>query len=381
MVKTMPTIHTFMTKEDERVFTQLVVERFPDVIIIDHFIWPTPAPEIKNSIDDCSSSSVVILKPDIVTIASYSKRVRLREESNGYEGARIGPGLIQFLRSKHADYDPQSLQNGRLSATYDPKRDQAMDIFVKSVYKIFKKYQVKLYCINRDTGEIGDKANASFFSWSDAARSYDGKDGCYLTCHKLLYFVPAPSASEGDAAVATNIGKSVVPGRLSYEESWKRVNDPDDISPPPVPSRMPRYDDDILGISFFRTLVEKEDLSCLTLPRTFFGRSEINETSFRNTDLSESSMCWNDFIEVDFSEASLVGCDARKSTFSKVTFTSADLSRADFRGSTFEDCDFAGAHMHDTILTREQGKGLVLSNRQETDIAWTDEAGQEPDGG
>jgi uncharacterized protein YjbI with pentapeptide repeats len=77
---------------------------------------------------------------------------------------------------------------------------------------------------------------------------------------------------------------------------------PDSEPAPPIPQRKPRYDDDeTLGVSFFRTRVAG-DLSGLTLPRTFFGRSEIKGASFRGTDLRESRLCWNDFIDVDFSE-------------------------------------------------------------------------------
>jgi hypothetical protein len=37
--------------------------------------------------------------------------------------------------------------------------------------------------------------------------------------------------------------------------------------------------------------------------------------------------------------------------------------------------------MHGTIMTREQGAGLVLSSQQKSEIVWTDDAGEEPDGG
>src|SRR5260221_12096490 len=116
MATKMPTIETFMTKEDERSFSKLITERFPDVTIIDKFIWPTPVPVVHGSIADCSSSSVAILKTGITSLDFFSKNwIRRREESNGYEGAGIGPGIIEYLRSEDADYDPGSLRNGRLS--------------------------------------------------------------------------------------------------------------------------------------------------------------------------------------------------------------------------------------------------------------------------
>src|SRR5689334_22012247 len=101
---------------------------------------------------------------------------------------------------------------------------------------------------------------------------------------------------------ATN-SSSMAHTRASYEDSVRRLQK-DYLGPgeiPPMPKRMPRYDDERLGVAFFRTFVgEHDDLSNLTLPRTYFGRSEINDALFCNTDLTESSLCWNDFIDVDF---------------------------------------------------------------------------------
>jgi uncharacterized protein YjbI with pentapeptide repeats len=156
---------------------------------------------------------------------------------------------------------------------------------------------------------------------------------------------------------------------------------PDSEPAPPIPQRKPRYDDDeTLGITFFRTRVT-DDLSGLTLPRTFFGRSEISGTSFRSTDLRESRLCWNDFIDVDFSEAILSDTDLRASLFERVSFAKADLALADLRQCTFTNCIFDGALMKGTILTRRQGKTLSLSASQLSEISWTDDEGEEPGGG
>ena len=69
-----------------------------------------------------------------------------------------------------------------------------------------------------------------------------------------------------------------------------------------------------MGLSFFRTFVGNGELDSLTIPRTFFGRSEKRAISFKNTDLSESCLCWSDFIDVDFTDVNLpaVGGEVRK---------------------------------------------------------------------
>jgi uncharacterized protein YjbI with pentapeptide repeats len=123
------------------------------------------------------------------------------------------------------------------------------------------------------------------------------------------------------------------------------------------------------------------DLSGLTLPRTFFGRSEIKGASFRGTDLRESRLCWNDFIDVDFSETILSDADLRASLFERVSFAGTDLRSADLRRSTFTNCVFDRASMKGTILTRRLGKTLSLSGSQLSEINWTDDDGEEPVGG
>lgn len=166
--------------------------------------------------------------------------------------------------------------------------------------------------------------------------------------------------------------------RLDYEASCLRL----DLKPvPPIPDHRPRYDDEEpLGVNFFRTLVEG-DLSGLTLPRTFFGRSDIKEASFANTDLNESTLCWNDFVEVCFDKADLSRSDLRASMFENVSFRQSNLHSADMRHSTFINCRFDGANMKGTILSRQRSKILSLSFVQRLEIRWVNEEGDEPDGG
>ncbi|WP_217473774.1 pentapeptide repeat-containing protein [Burkholderia lata] len=135
-------------------------------------------------------------------------------------------------------------------------------------------------------------------------------------------------------------------------------------------------------MSFFRVFLgDREDMSNLTLPRTFFGRSEFSGVCFFNTELTESNLCWNDFIDVDFSNAVLTRSDLRASLFDRVRFTGADLSFADLRQSSFVQCDFGEAIMTGVIMTQAGGKTLELSEKQRQEIAWTDNEGPEPAGG
>jgi len=174
--------------------------------------------------------------------------------------------------------------------------------------------------------------------------------------------------------------------RLPYEESCDRLRELGLLArndPSPMPERLPRCDDEeALGVNIFRTrLASPLDLSDLSLPRTFFGRSEVNGVLFRNSDLRESNLCWNDFVGVDFTGADLERSDMRSSLFSGVRFVGANLQKADLRRSTFLDCIFESAVMRGAALTTGQGKTMQLSDTQKLEIDWHDQDGPNPEGG
>src|ERR1043166_7617854 len=168
--------------------------------------------------------------------------------------------------------------------------------------------------------------------------------------------------------------------RLSYDLSCARLREIGLLrrdEHPPMPERVPKYDDDEpLGVNIFRTRLDDGiDLSDLTLPRTFFGRSEINGVLFRNSDLRESNLCWNDFKGTDFSEADLSGSDMRSSLFKNVLFVTSNLNGTDLRRSAFIDCSFELAKMKGAVLTHQQGTMIHLSSMQIADVDWRHESG------
>jgi uncharacterized protein YjbI with pentapeptide repeats len=173
--------------------------------------------------------------------------------------------------------------------------------------------------------------------------------------------------------------------RLDYRKSILRLQELRLLQSnelPPMLDRMPQPFDEVSpGLGFYKTLVSDADLSNLTIPRTFFGRSEIKNVGFQNSDLSESNLRWNDFVDIDFTSARLTGADLRASLYTRVNFTRADLRGADMRMSDFENCIFEHATMDGAVLTRKRGKGLALSAVQQGAIAWCDDDGPTPTGG
>ena len=172
--------------------------------------------------------------------------------------------------------------------------------------------------------------------------------------------------------------------RQSYEQSCRKLQEAGWLKPgviPTLPERCPRYNDKApLGVRFFRTRVTG-DFSGMSIPRTFFGRSEIIAASFKNCDLSESNLCWSDFITVDFSGCDLHASDLRAAIFNGVSFAGCDLRDCDLRRSTFEDCNFQGADLRGAKLTRGHAAKLNLTPRQKESVAWQADSGEQPGGG
>ncbi len=172
----------------------------------------------------------------------------------------------------------------------------------------------------------------------------------------------------------------------SYEESLQILRQRKIIGQdesPPQPSAMPQPEDENpLGLSFYRMgFDDGADLSGISIARTFFGRSEIANVSFRGSNLTESNLRWNDFINVDFSNAVLSNADLRASEYVRVKFDGADLSGADLRYSGYEDCTFTGAILRGAKLAEDQKNQLNLDDEQKNQVSWQADHGPEPSGG
>jgi len=176
---------------------------------------------------------------------------------------------------------------------------------------------------------------------------------------------------------------SHMPQRKSYEDSCRelqRLQILEEGEIPPLPSQSPRLDDEEpFGLRFFRTELSEAKLDELTLPRTFFGRSEAREVSFCGTDLSESAANWNDFVEVDFRDADLSRSDFRGCTFQEVRFAGTSLRNVDFGHCSFTECDFSDADLTGAKLTAETAATLSLSAGQMSVIDLQTNDGEEPD--
>jgi hypothetical protein len=124
--------------------------------------------------------------------------------------------------------------------------------------------------------------------------------------------------------------------RRPYDQSVAILKERIDVIGEPLASldRRPQHDDEVLGPSIFRMIVEDVAVNELSLPCLYVGRSKLQRVSFTSSDLHLSAINWSDLVECDFSRASLVDADLRACNFASCVFTGADLSGADLRGSS-----------------------------------------------
>jgi hypothetical protein len=184
-----------------------------------------------------------------------------------------------------------------------------------------------------------------------------------------------------------------VPTVLPYAESFAILKNRVEITgdPHPTVNRPPKHDDERPGPSIFRTVVEEVDLTNLTLPGLYVGRSELRDVTFQGSDLHMSTFNWSDLTQCRFMAADLTDADLRACRFVRCAFSSANLSRADLRGSTFADCVFDGAVFEGTKLYRRPGlagffragsdqRSLPLTHEQSDAAEWLKDS-PEPGGG
>jgi hypothetical protein len=150
----------------------------------------------------------------------------------------------------------------------------------------------------------------------------------------------------------------------------------------PLVERPPRHDDDVLGPSMFRMLVEEVSLAGLTLPGLYVARTELRGVVFRDADLHLAAFNWSDIVECDFTRADLSDADLRACQFERCTFRDSCLVRADLRGSRFEQCAFEGANLDGARLHRRtkflgllpigsDQRSLLLTDEQRRAVHWS----------
>ncbi|WP_047683250.1 MULTISPECIES: hypothetical protein [Xenorhabdus] len=188
-----PGIELFMTSTDEEQFSIALKNKIDSIKFIEQYVWDDntlPISDILKFGETIDKSNFSIINTKILSVEMYKNQYITPHPSGmGYIGGWVGKGLIQFLRSKTANYATNCLRNGTLSASYDPIQDPETDLFVKTVWKIFKKGAQKVYLIDRETGKVANKSETKFFAWPDAAEKYNGKNENYLTNNAFSYFI------------------------------------------------------------------------------------------------------------------------------------------------------------------------------------------------
>lgn len=181
----------FMTSVDEAEFAGALRKARPSVRFINMQEQPDlEQPGYKNRIDVCGGVHVTIVDSSIISEADFHNRyVKRHPSGKGWIYALVGSGLVSLLRSRAADFLPDSLLNGELRASI-PADDEDTEAFVAIVLREAKARAEKLVTIDAATGQRGTRVDRKFIAWPDAARRFDGVNGAYLANGAHALFVP-----------------------------------------------------------------------------------------------------------------------------------------------------------------------------------------------
>src|SRR5262245_44907264 len=123
---------TFMTMEDERVFSEILKSKFPEIVFLDDNVWSAPYPVMAPSIDQCKSSygAVYLWNKTLFPNISISPR-----SGGGFQGPGSGP-VAQFLRSKT---DGRILLSGRVAVGFhDEEITAVITGYVNAIWRLVK---------------------------------------------------------------------------------------------------------------------------------------------------------------------------------------------------------------------------------------------------
>jgi pentapeptide repeat protein len=145
--------------------------------------------------------------------------------------------------------------------------------------------------------------------------------------------------------------------RRSYSDSVEILKDRVGIIGDALPlvERVPRHDDEVLGPSIFRTVVDDASLEGLTLSGLYVGRSIVRRATFAGSELRLAAFNWSGIADCNFEGADLAGADLRACEFIRCSFCRANLAKVDLRCSTFSQCRFDEANLEGALLYRPPG--------------------------
>ncbi|EDQ7230810.1 hypothetical protein XL92_004322 [Salmonella enterica subsp. enterica] len=194
----MSALRFFMTQKDEEDFSILLRLHISKIKFISKYVWETPVPSTHNLINLCKMPngrrpSIVLLNENILPMSGYEKYIRKHLSGVGYVGPSTGEGMIQFVPSEYNYYAENCLGFGMLSSSYNTEKEPETGKYIKLVWKLFKSRAIRVYQINRETGEVSNKTDSGLYAWPDAASKFDGKNNHYLAASALDFFIPATS--------------------------------------------------------------------------------------------------------------------------------------------------------------------------------------------
>jgi len=182
------TQYIFMTSTDEKMFCEELLKISSNIKFIDTGTTPEDEVKIYNNVIESKSKYSSIVNFDIISLDEYKKYIF--DVKGYYHFPQVGKGIIQFVRSHNSIYSKNTIQPGRISASF--LSDNISEVkFVNKVFYLLKKFGNKIYrtTINREIPIISDKPEPKIFAFPNAVEEYCGTNGKYLEWSKEIFLV------------------------------------------------------------------------------------------------------------------------------------------------------------------------------------------------
>ncbi|MGE7944340.1 hypothetical protein ACQKNB_19880 [Lysinibacillus xylanilyticus] len=168
----------FMTDTDKKIFSELLFEKFQNIYLIDNKSSKNKNIKLLSFLSEANVSAT-ILNSSIFSLDDYKKLVEL-QNSPPYSFPMVGKGMIQYVPSNIAQYDPKCLKDGYLSASYNSD-DKETEHYIKQVFKTVGQNGKKVFLTSKYREIVADVAEKNIVAWPNAAIEYNGNNGRYLT--------------------------------------------------------------------------------------------------------------------------------------------------------------------------------------------------------
>jgi hypothetical protein len=181
-------INYFMTQKDIELFFDILRSKLKNIAIVDYN--PSKDCKIKkiNKIEFVNNNPIpiTIINTDIMSMDEYTSLIAKRGEY--YHFPMVGKGMIQGILAEYSEYHKECLASSYFSSSCKESDFESLK-YSKQVFNILSANKQTVFRKINGTSEFNKNAEKKYFSWSDAAKIFNGINGRYLSLGYSIFAI------------------------------------------------------------------------------------------------------------------------------------------------------------------------------------------------